>query len=260
MISGRICLLSSGCRANLTVPGIRQVRYKHANITRPRRAPWFRQKLLAVSAPKWENRTEVSEIWRDCQYDLKMKEKKSWEQDINRLEEFYVREMMEYFEGSKMIAFFHANPMKRSSFHSAWQNGRRIGMDLKEYHYRIGKAGLTGTKWENCLHFWFKFPGEMNVQHILFSAEMEPGKLLSYEKKVPEFSLLGCVMDNRILSKREVQEMNKLAGLEECRGELTAILGHHQQNTLRLLGANQQQLSTNLSQLIKDGSPDHTPE
>ena len=36
---------------------------------------------------------------------------------------YYCREMMEYFEGSKMIAFFHANPMKRSSFHSAWQVG-----------------------------------------------------------------------------------------------------------------------------------------
>ena len=127
-------------------------------------------------------------------------------------------------------------------------------MELKEYHYRVGKAGLKGTQWENCLHFWYKFPGEMNLQPILFSPEVDPAKLLKYERKIPEFTLIGCVVENRILSRREVQEMIKLPSLEESRGELLSILGYQQQRTLQLLQANQQQLSTNLSQLIKDGS------
>lgn len=134
-------------------------------------------------------------------------------------------------------------------------------MDLKEYHYRVGKVGLRGTKWENCLHFWFKFHGEMNHQHILFSPELEPEKLLKYERKVPEFHLLGCVVENRILSKKEIQAMVQLPSLEQSRGELAAILGHHQQTTLRLLNSNQQQLASNLSQFIKDNSAsDKEPE
>ena len=127
-------------------------------------------------------------------------------------------------------------------------------MELKEYHYRVGKAGLQGTQWENCLHFWFKFPGEMNLQPILFSPEVDPAKLIKYERKVPEFTLIGCVVENRILSRRELQEMVKLPSLDQSRGELLSILGHQQQRTLQLLQSNQQQLSTNLSQMIKDAS------
>ena len=134
------------------------------------------------------------------------------------------------------------------------QNGRRVGMELKEYHHRVGKAGLQGTQWENCLHFWFKFPGDMNLQPILFSPEVDPAKLLKYERKVPEFTLIGCVVENRILSRRELQEMVKLPSLDQSRGELLSILGHQQQRTLQLLQSNQQQLSTNLSQIIKDAS------
>merc|ERR1719259_1139155 len=117
-----------------------------------------------------------------------MKETEEWNDHVNQLEQFYVREMVENFERSKMIAFFHANPMKRNKMRIAWQNGRRVGCELKEYHHRIGKAGLKGTKWEQCLHFWFQFPGEMNLQPILFCPDVDPSKLLKFEKKVPEFT------------------------------------------------------------------------
>lgn len=129
-------------------------------------------------------------------------------------------------------------------------------MELKEYHHRVGKAGLKGTQWENCLHFWFKFPGEMNLQPILFSPNLQPDKILKYERKVAEFSLLACVVENRILSRKDLQEMVKMPGLEDSRAELVSILGYHQQNTLRLLQSNQQLLSTNLNQLIKDANVD----
>ena len=49
--------------------------------------------------------------------------------------------------------------------------------------------------------------------------------------------------------------MKNLPSLEQSRGELVSILGYQQQRTLQLLTSNQQQLSTNLSQLIKDKSP-----
>ena len=37
-------------------------------------------------------------------------------------------------------------------------------MELSKYHYRVGMAGLKGTKWENCLQFWFKF----RLAHFIF--------------------------------------------------------------------------------------------
>eukprot|EP00088_Acartia_fossae_P032513 TRINITY_DN33280_c0_g1_i1.p1 TRINITY_DN33280_c0_g1~~TRINITY_DN33280_c0_g1_i1.p1 ORF type:complete len:262 (+),score=9.97 TRINITY_DN33280_c0_g1_i1:51-836(+) len=245
-----------GPLSNLIIPRAGQVRFRQVRISKPKRAPWFRQNLLEISKPAWTSEVPIDDVWIDCEYAKKEEERREWNDEVNKLEEFYVREMVEQFEKSRMIAFFHANPMSRNSFRTAWQNGRRIGMELKEYHHRVGKAGLRGTQWENCLHFWFQFPGEMNLQPILFSPNLQPDKLLKYEKKVPEFHLLGCVVENRILSRREVQELVKMPSLEQSRGELLSILNFHQQRTLQLLQSNQQQLSTNLSQYIKDQSGD----
>jgi len=211
---------------------------------------------LAISKPKWQEEEPIQDIWRNCEYAFKEAERKEYEDGINQLEEFYVREMMENFERSKMVAFFYANPMSKKKFHLAWQNGRRLDMELKEYHHRIGKAGLTGTRWHNCLHFWFNFPGEMNLQPILFSPDLDPAKLVKYEKKVPEFTLIGCVYGDRILSRSQIQQLVKLPNLEQSRAELVSVLGHHQRRTVALLQSNQQQLCTNLSQLVKDASGD----
>jgi len=258
MLTGTTGRLSTHCRScplpNLVIPQPGQVRFRAVRIAKPKPATWFRQNLLAASKPSWAQQNRLEDVWRDCEHAEKEAERRDWQDNINQLEKFYVREMVDLFETSKMVAFFHSNPTKKQNIRTAWQNGRRFGMELKEYHYRVGKAGLKGTPWENCLHFWFKFPGEMNMQQILFSPTLAPDKLLKYERKVPEFILLGCVVENRILSKKQVQELVKLPNLEQSRGELVSILNFHQQQTLSYLQSNQQQLSTNLSQLVKDGS------
>ena len=141
-------------------------------------------------------------------------------------------------------------------------------MELQRFQRRVGVAGLRGTKWENCLHFFINFPGEHN-QPILFSPKTDPKKLLAYEKKVlpskvcptsssflmlqvPEFQLLAAVIHGRILSKAGVQELVTMPDLATQRAELSALLTFNQRKTLSLLGANQQTLSTNLDQYVKD--------
>ena len=70
------------------------------------------------------------------------------------------------------------------------------------YHIHIrAKFDISDLYSPNCYLLYFR--GEMNRQTILFSPTVNPEKLLKYEKKVPEFFLLGAVVDNRILSKKE---------------------------------------------------------
>jgi len=124
-------------------------------------------------------------------------------------------------------------------------------MELQRFQRRVGVAGLRGTKWENCLHFFMNFPGE-HTQPILFSPKTDPKKLLAYEKKVPEFQLLAVVVHDRILSKAGVQDLVNMPDLATQRAELSTLLSFNQRKTLSLLGANQQSLSTNLDQYVKD--------
>jgi hypothetical protein len=43
----------------------------------------------------------------------------------------------------------------------------------------------------------------MNLQPIVFSPTLNPDLLLKYERKIPEFTLLGAVVGNQIFSKKQ---------------------------------------------------------
>ena len=94
----------------------------------------------------------------------------------------------------------------------------------------------------------------MVEQPLLFSPLVDPAKLLRYEKKVPEFSLLACIVENRILSRAQLAAMLTMPDLAASRAELVSLLSQHQRRTVGLLQANQKQLTTNLSQLVRDRS------
>merc|ERR1712083_1119805 len=221
------------------LPSPGQIRFKRVNIQKPRRPDWFRQQLLAVAAPRYLPPQTVEEMPDSCEMAEKKEEEREWKKHINQ------------FEKSEMIAFFHTNPIKEADWRKAWQNGRRSGMELQRFQRRVGVSGLSGTKWENCLHFFMNFPGE-HTQPILFSPKTDPKKLLAYEKKVPEFQLLAAVIHGRILSKAGVQDLVTMPELATQRAELSALLTFNQRKTLSMLGANQQMLSSNLDQYVKD--------
>ena len=103
------------------LPSPGQIRFKRVNIQKPRRPDWFRQQLLAISAPRYSPPQTIEELPDSCEIAEKKEEEKEWKEHINQLEKFYVLEMMEMFEKSEMIAFFHTNPIKEADWRKAWQ-------------------------------------------------------------------------------------------------------------------------------------------
>jgi len=236
------------------IPGPGQLRFRRINITKPHQPDFFRKKLLAYSKPSWDEFTPIEDEPKQCKWVEKNEEKKVWIDHVNQLEKFYVQEMMELFESSQMIAFYHTNPIANCNFRKAWQNGRRMGMELKRFNIRVGKNGLRATKWENCIHFFCSFPGDVHEQPILFSPTDQPKALLNFEKKVPEFHLIGAVIHGRILSRAGVIALQDMPDITAQREQLVALLGANQSKLVQSLGSNQQQLASNLEQLIKDKS------
>jgi len=255
--SGHVQVGALGCGAGQgqgVVPGPGQVRFRgrKINITKPHQPDWFRKRLLAVSKPEWDETNPIEDEPLNCQWVERLEEKARWDDHVNQLEKFYVLEMMDLFNSSQMIAFYHTNPIAKCNFRKAWQNGRRMGMELKKFNIRVGKYGLRGTKWENCLHFFHSFPGDINEQPILFSPDTKPKSLITFEKKVPQFHLIGAVIYGRILSRAQVLDLENVPDLTSQREQLVALLGANQSKLVQLLGSNQQQLSSSLEQLIKD--------
>ena len=66
--------------------------------------------------------------------------------------------------------------------------------------------------------------------------------------------ITAAVVDNRIIDRTGIEELIKMPPLESLLAETVAILNSPAQKTSQLLGSNQQALSTNLSQYIKDQS------
>merc|ERR1712025_863206 len=129
------------------IPGPGQLRFRRINITKPHQPNFFRKKLLAISKPMWDETIPIEDEPKNCAWVEKNEEKLMWDDHVNQLEKFYVKEMVDLFHTSKMIAFYHTNPMPNCNFRKAWQNGRRMKMELKKYNIRVGKKIVSIGVW-----------------------------------------------------------------------------------------------------------------
>ena len=85
------------------------------------------------------------------------------------------------------ITDFHNNIIL-TCVSQAWQNSRRLGMELKVYEKIIMKGAFKDTKWENMLVF---LEGSTKNQSVLFSPTIDGQKLFQFEKKAPELYFIG---------------------------------------------------------------------
>ena len=74
---------------------------------------------------------------------------------------------------------------------------------------------------------------------------MRPNKALNHV-------VLGAVVEDRILDRAQVAELSQMPPKESLLGETVALLNMPSQKLSRLLNHNQQSLSQNLSQYVKD--------
>ena len=83
-------------------------------------------------------------------------------------------------------------------------------------------------------------------------------KIFCLSLKKPFLSAVG--IDDRILDRNGVNEMINMPPMEDLLAQTSAILKMPIQKTSQLLGSNAQQLSTNLSQYVKDRTSTATEE
>ena len=69
------------------------------------------------------------------------------------------------------------------------------------------------------------------------------------------FPLSAVGVEDRILDRKGLENLIALPPIEQLLAETVSILKSPIQKTTQLLGSNVQQLSTNLSQYVKDKTP-----
>ena len=245
---------------------VNQVRYKKPDIKEHRHAYWERMQILEFTKPRYDVKNKTTkDLWQECPREKELDEIKAERYEANELERLYAAQMREFFEQSSMIGIFHVNPIKHRPQRMAWQNARRHGFELKKYNNRICREALKNTKWEDVVMFHVEM-GRMETQFAFCmdpADKIDPAKLLAYDKKVPEFILLGAIIENRMLDRAGlIHAATSLypRGIESLHGELSTILQTPARKASQLLSRNQQKLSENLKQYIKDQSTNSANE
>jgi len=258
---------ASGCVRTLHLTSTTNNR--QANTKKHRTAVWDRFQILELAKPVLPELCpeDTSQLWKECP---KEAEDRLWIESRfkpNPLEALYMDELRKHLEESPMVAVFQGNSMNHFNQRRNFQNARRCNFEYKSYTKKMTQEVLVGSKWENLAHFTrasiddchFAFSRQLDNQRNPLPDEIRleprPKDLLNFIKKSLDLVFLCVCVHGRIIDKSQLTKLADMPGIDSLHSELSAILQTPARRTSQLLGSNQQKLSVQLEQYVKDNTP-----
>jgi len=227
--------------AEVWTPAVTQVRHNRnrPNLQRPLPYHFKKVRLLEVVKPQYPPELEVCESLRERKF-------YAIDFETHGYARFLARELLRKFNTHPMIAIFHKNSFKEHEFLKI----RGMLFDAKFpmllRYQRINKAiynhALKGTKFEPVLPLI-----EVQATGVGFCKTTDVATLLKLMKKIPQFILLGLVIEDRFLHRADIEKLAELPDLTTLHGRLSHTLNLTSANIASNLQANQIQLSRNLA-------------
>ncbi|XP_017778149.1 PREDICTED: 39S ribosomal protein L10, mitochondrial [Nicrophorus vespilloides] len=213
------------------------------NIQKPQVPHFERARLLAVTKPIVikQNKSNQKET-ELCMKNVRFFNKTYIE---NPLQNIYANETLEKFQSSKMIVFFHMNPMSAEEHFKAYVTFNKQNMLYKNIGKKTLDIALKGTPYEAILNFY------MCHNMIVFSPEMQIKKLLKISKRFPQLVVLAGVLDGRFVSKDELLYYSNIPNIQTAQAQLVHTLNSIGGNIVSQLNCHQQTFVSQLSERIK---------
>lgn len=219
------------------------------NIQRPRKPHYDRALFNAVTKPVYVQ-PKVTEL---CSLKHVTAAQKA-DRIKNPYEGIIAKEVANWFNNSKMVAIFHVNSISADDMFKVRVQLFKQNMHLKVYSKHVMSQALLGTKFETILPLFDSNNG------IVFSPEQNLPKLLKTVKKVPQMMLLAGIVEDRLMSKTQLQTYADLPSLDIVRAQFAAILQNAGGSSLvTLLQANQSALATTLDAHFSSQVNPHQP-
>jgi len=242
---------------------------RQANTKTHRVADWERFQIVEMAKPVLPELApeDTSQLWRECPKEIDDRKSYDFLFKPNPLELLYMEELRQHLEESPMIAVFHGNSMNHYNQRKNFQNARRCNFEYKFYSKKVAQEVLIGSRWENLTHFTSASPQIKGNCHFAFSRQLDnhrnplpdeirleprPKDLLTFIKKSLDLVFLCVVVHGRIIDKSQLTKLAEMPGIDSLHSELSAILQSPARRTSQLLGSNQQKLSIQLDQYVKD--------
>ncbi|XP_047108347.1 39S ribosomal protein L10, mitochondrial [Schistocerca piceifrons] len=198
------------------IPHLELVRYRRVNVQRPAKPHYEKAKVLAVCEPRYPKFNYGLSLEVTCRKQTELKSKKIKEE--NPYELIIAKECLHWFNKSKMVAFFHANPIKGEDQFKARVMFHKHNMAIKQYGPNVIKYALENTKYSAVL------PLFQSRTAVVFSPELQLAQLLKISKRIPQLILMTCIAEDRLLSRNEIVMYSNLPDLTTARAGLVATL------------------------------------
>lgn len=149
------------------------------NIQRPRQPHYVRAKYLQFTQPFFEKKNAtLLPVCRKSEESVK-------EEVDNPFQNIIARELRDLLGRSRLVGFFHMNPILEERHFKAYVAFKKSNMHYKNYGKKTVQIAVTGTKFETVLDFY------CSRNMIVCSPEPDIKKMVSIAKKFPHLVLLG---------------------------------------------------------------------
>lgn len=208
---------------------------KRINIQRPAPPHYERAKVLKVCRPYYFDPRKGMALADLCEKPIEVEP--AVESVENPYERILAREVLNWFNHSRLVAFFHSNPISADDRFQVNIMLKKQNMHLKQYGKKVVRMALEETKYEPVLTLFTS----RNV--MVFSEEPQVAKLLKLKKRMPQFILMAGIVDDRFMSVNEMEKYRNMPDLPTAQAGLVAVLNsaavqltqnlmHHQQTLL----------------------------
>ncbi|EAT38715.1 AAEL009431-PA [Aedes aegypti] len=182
------------------------------NIQRPRQPHYERARVLDLVKPVYKQ-LEFNAPCEDVE-----RSKVAQEVD-NPYERIIAREVRNWLDHSKMVAFIHLNSIKQEDFFKVQVALHRHQMNVKVYGKSVIRQAVEGTKFETIQPLF-----DVKTALIFCPDESKIRQLLNVLKKTPQFVLLAGIIHGQFLNKNEFINFASLPDLTTARAQLAAVL------------------------------------
>ncbi|XP_062551089.1 large ribosomal subunit protein uL10m [Armigeres subalbatus] len=182
------------------------------NIQRPRQPHYERARVIELVKPVYKQ----PDFNAPCQ---DAGQSKINQKVVNPYEKIIAREVRNWLDHSKMVAFIHSNSIRQEDFFKAQVALHRHQISVKSYGKSIIQQAVEGTKYEAIQSLF-------NVKTVIIFCpdESKIRQLLAVLKKTPQFVLMAGIIQGQFLSKEEFIGFASLPDLTTARAQLAAVL------------------------------------
>lgn len=220
---------------------VQQIRFRSKiNIGKPKPFHHERGKVMQFLTPFYPNPLKGKPLWEVCE-NINKKAAKTIE--ANPYETIIAREVLNWFNSSKMIAFFHKNSMNADDDFDFRVNLKRKNMYGKLYGKKVVQLALTNTVYAPVLELF------CSPVVLVFSPDVNVTALHKVARKTTQLTLMAGILDGKLLSRKEFLEYGKM-DLTSARAGLVSLLQNAGGNNLnKQLTYHQSSLITRLQQI-----------